>query len=168
MKFRFEHCFPFGFEECLEVFLDAEVLPQLVHDIPSIESIEVCEWRRRNDRIFRRIRYQLHPFIEKIGPKTVRPEWLSWVEETEFDLRKAAGTFQNTPTHARMSKRLTNSGIIAFRAQAKECVRTMSGDLRVSFPVLGRLAERIIAHKAERLLEEEAEALNTYLVHRSA
>ena len=73
-------------------------------------------------------------------------------------------TFQNIPTNPKVRAKMTNAGKMEFRSKgANRCERITSGELKVKFPLLGRIAEGIIAKNAKKMLDEEASVVAQYI-----
>ncbi len=164
MKFEYRHSFDTSVDTLIETMFGPDLAAHLTEKMTTIVSIETLERTEDDQRIERRVKYVPVPMIQKIGPKKITPESLQWIEESSFDKNTKMMTFQNVPTNPKVRAKMTNTGTMTFRAQgANRCERTTSGELKVKFPLLGRIAEGIIAKNAKKMLDEEAAVLAQYL-----
>lgn len=164
MKFEYRHSFDASVDTLIETMFDPDLAAHLTEKMTTIVSIETLERTEDDHHIVRRIKYVPVPMIRKIGPKKITPESLQWIEESRFDKAAKVMTFDNVPTHPKVRAKMTNSGKMEFRAQgANRCERIMHGELKVKFPLLGRIAEGIIAKNAKKMLDEEAATVARYI-----
>jgi len=160
MKFEIRHEFDADIEE-LERVMFHEALPPLLTDrVELIIEMNLIEGRRTGDRLERRVRYLPYPMIRKIGPATVEPEWMEWVEESWFDFSAHMGEFNNVPARARIAKLMVNTGSVRLIPLGPgRTERVVSGELRIKVFMLGKIAEKVIHGHAKKLLDQEAAAL---------
>lgn len=164
MKFKYTHRFNVNADRLVAAMFDPELPAVLTEKMSTVRHIEVLDRQETDTEIHRRVRYVPIPMIKKIGPKTITPESMEWVEESRFDKRTRVLSFENIPTHPKVRAKMTNRGEVTFRdlgPQSSE--RTMSGELKVKFPLLGRIAEGVIAKNAKSILDEEARVLAEFL-----
>jgi hypothetical protein len=167
MKFEYKHTFDVDIDTLIASMFHPELPPVLVSKMTTVKDIEVLERQETAERLTRRVRYLPVPSIKKIGPKTITPESMQWVEESSLDKGRKVMTFDNIPTHPKVREKMTNSGTVEFRSLGPgRSERVMSGELKVKFPILGRIAEGIIAKTAEKILDEEAKVLAEWMRER--
>ncbi len=168
MKFRFEHEFDVDVERLEEAMFSEELPAFLKEHMPSLKDMEVLERREEGERLMRKVRYEPVPLIEKVGPKRVPPEAMIWVEESSYDRKRKVLDFKNVPTHPKVRGLMKNYGTVELQSAGPgKSRRTMQGELKVSVPILGRVAEKIIFKTAGKVIEEEAKALEQFLASRS-
>jgi Protein of unknown function (DUF2505) len=168
MKFEYRHSFDTSMDTLIKTMLGPDLAAYLTEKMTTIVSIETLERTEDDRRIERRVKYVPVPMIQRIGPKKITPESLQWIEESGFDKATGVMIFQNIPTNPKVRAKMTNSGRMEFRAQgANRCERITSGELKVKFPLLGRIAEGIIAKNAKKMLDEEAAVLGQYIRNQS-
>jgi len=164
MKFEYRHSFDTTVETLIETMFGPDIAPYLTEKMTTIVSIEPLERTEDDRRIQRKVKYVPKPMIQKIGPKKITPESLQWIEESSFDRTTRVMTFQNIPTNPKVRAKMTNAGKMEFRSKgANRCERITSGELKVKFPLLGRIAEGIIAKNAKKMLDEEASVVAQYI-----
>lgn len=164
MKFEFNHTFDVDVDRLIEVMFDDALPTFLVERMPSLQKMEPLEKKDGPDFIERQVRYVPVPMIQKIGPKKVPPEAMIWVEKSRFDKARKEMTFDNEPTHPKVRKLMTNRGVMKLTSLGTgQCRRTMTGELLVNVPILGRIAEKIIFKNASKIIEEEVLALQAFL-----
>lgn len=164
MKFEYRHVFDVNVDTLIKSVFDPDLGPYLTEKMTTIVSIEALERTEDDSKIVRRVKYVPVPMIKKVGPKNITPESMQFIEESSFDKATKVMTFTNIPTHPKIRAKLSNSGKMEFRSQgANRSERVMHGELKVKFPLLGGIAERIIAKNGKKMLDEEASALAQYI-----
>jgi hypothetical protein len=164
MKFEYRHTFEASVDRVIEAMFHPDMTAFLKGRMKTLVNIEVLERTEAPGQLKRRVRYVPVPSIKRIGPKVITPESMQWVEQSTFDRGARKMTFQNVPTHPKVRARMTNAGQIEFRDPGGgRTERLMSGELKISFPLLGRIAEGIIAKNAQAILDEEATLLAEWL-----
>lgn len=167
MKFEYKHTFDVPVDTLIEAMFHPELPPVLTEKMTTVVSIEVLERQETEAEIRRRVKYTPVPMIKKIGPKTITPESMVWVEESTFDKGRRELTFANIPDHPKVRAQMTNEGKVTFQdLGGGRSERVMSGTLKIKFPILGRVAEGIIAKNARKMLDEEAEVLAEWMRER--
>ncbi len=168
MKFEIRHQFEVGVDE-LERVMFHEDLPRLISErVQLIIEMNQLEGRRTGDRLERKVRYLPYPMIKKIGPTTVEPEWMEWVEESRYDFGAHAGTFTNVPARARIAKLMINTGRVRLvPLGANRTERVVSGELKIKVFLVGKIAEKIIHSHAKKLLDQEAAALGSIITEKA-
>ncbi len=167
MKYEIRHEFDVSADALLEAMMHPEITAFLMKNMKSLQEMELLEKTADDATIRRRVRYRILPVIEKIGPKSIPPEVFEWVEESTLDRAKRVMVYRNIPTRGKIRKRFENSGEIRILdLSGNKSARVMTGELKISFPLLGGVAEKIICKKATEILEEEAAALKLFLKDR--
>lgn len=164
MKFEYRHTFDVSVDTLIEAMFNPDLAAYLTEHMTTIISIETLERTEEDQRIVRRVRYVPVPMIKRIGTKKITPEAMQWDEESTFDKKGKVMTFANVPTHPKIRAKMTNEGKMVFTARGEDrCERVMQGELKIKFPLLGRVAEGIIAKNAGKILDEEASVLTRFL-----
>lgn len=164
MKFEYKHTFDVDVETLIASMFHPELPPVMLAQMTTVKNIEVLERQETAERLIRRVKYVPVPMIKKIGPKTITPESMQWVEESTLDKVRRVMTFENIPTHPKVREKMTNHGTVEFRSLGPtRSERIMSGELKIKFPILGRIAEGMIAKNAEKILDEEAKVLAAWM-----
>jgi len=164
MKYKFEHIFEADPKELMNTMFRKGITEEMKPDMKTIVEAETLEYNDEGDIVSRRVRYLPVPMIKSVGPKTVQPEWMEWVEESTLDKKAMHVTYRNVPTTGGVAKRLENHGEMQFEAVgAGRTRRTISGELRVKVRFFGRLVEPMIKSYAGKILEDEAHALMKFL-----
>ncbi len=168
MKFEIKHQFDVGVEELERVMFHEDLLPLVTERVELILEVNQLEGRRTGDRLERKVRYLPYPMIRKIGPTTVEPEWMEWVEESSYDFTSHSGRFANIPARGRIAKLMDNTGTLRLVPMGPNRVeRVVSGDLKIKVFMVGKIAEKIIHGHAKKLLDQEAAALASILAEKA-
>lgn len=160
MKFEIKHQFNVGVEELERVLFHEDLPAAITPRVPLIIEMNQLEGRRTGDRLQRKVRYLPFPMIRKIGPTTVEPEWMEWVEESSYDFRSHSGQFANVPARGRIAKLMLNTGTLRLIPLGPDRTeRVVSGELKIKVFMVGKIAEKVIHGHAKKLLDQEAAAL---------
>lgn len=157
-----------------EAMLHPELPAFLREHHEMIEDAAAEEHREDGALVRRRVRYRPRPFLERVGPKKIPPEYLAFVEESTFDRRSMTGSFENRALRAAVRKHLVNRGTVTLRPGPDgQTERHIEGVIElVSLPPLLRpLRAWVVARireEAKRLLDLEARCLEAFIAHRAA
>ena len=164
MKYKFEKVFDCPPQRLVEVMFRKGITEELKKAMNTLVEAETLFWEDKGDRIERKVRYLPVPAIKRVGPKKVEPKWMEWVEESVFYKDQMRGEYRNVPTTPGVAKKMENHGEITFQSlPGGRTKRVISGELKVKVPILGKIAERLIYSYAQKILEDEANALVKYL-----
>jgi Protein of unknown function (DUF2505) len=164
MKFELKHTFDAPVDAVIAAMFDPKLFDHLKANMKTIQAIDPIERTEDDGTIRRRTRYTPVPLIKKIGPKQVPPGAMAFVEDSRFDKRARRLEFENIPDMSTLRKLLVNRGTISFRdAGGGRSERTVEGELVVKVFLIGKLAEKIIYNEAEKILNEEASALHSFI-----
>jgi hypothetical protein len=166
MRFEVKHTFDATVDDVIAAMFDPALLPHLAQAMSTMRSIEPIDRTEDDATIRRRTRYTPEPLIKKVGPKEVPPGAMAWTEESRFDKRAKRLEFDNIPQVDTIRKLMINRGTITFRDLGGRTERTISGELTVKVFLLGKIAEKIIYGEAEKILNEEGRALQTFIQSR--
>lgn len=165
MKYEIRREFAFDTHTVISAMLSPEIASFLEKEMKSLLAMELLERREDGDFVTRRVRYRIHPVIENIGPRKIPPEVFEWIEHSFFNRKTFIMQYENIPTKEKIRKFLENRGEIRFINTPGGTLCIMTGELKIHFPLLGGMAEKIIYRKASEILDEEAAALRKYLSH---
>lgn len=167
MRFEIVHTLPADRDTVLQVMQEKAYYEYLQQHHPDVDRIEMLSVEDRGTTVRRRVHYQPKPIIKSVGPKKVPPEAMAWVEESTLDKAGYRLTFTNVPIKDWVQQRMTNNGTIEFSdAGGGQTKRVVAGELKIKFPLLGAIAERIVYGKAKDLLDGEARLFGEYLKSR--
>ncbi|MGI5865243.1 MAG: DUF2505 family protein [Myxococcales bacterium] len=167
MDFEIVHTFDADRETVERAMLDPQLAPYLLEHMTLVRHIELLEHRDDGAAIVRRVRYVPEPVISRIGTMQVRPEWMSWTEESRFDLHVHRVDYENVPHVPKIAEVMEQRGVIRFEeAGPGKCRRTVCGSLKIKMPLVGRIVEKVIYPNALKILDEEARLVNAWLAQR--
>lgn len=167
MRFALEQTFAGAVDEVLAVFTDPAFLATL-DQLPNLGEPEVLEHRTDGGRVFQRVRYRFTGTLSPAVSRVLDPSRLVWVDETTYDTGARTATFRILPEH--YANRLTCSGAYRFVPDGEgdgATVRRAEGDLRVSYPIVGRAVERAIVSGLSDHLRAEGELVERWLAART-
>ncbi len=147
----------------LRAFADPSFLAALA-ELPDLADVEVLSHDVEGDVVRQRVRYRFVKALSPVVERVVDPKRLSWVDETEYELSARRGSFRLVPDHYR--HRLRCHGTYRFTAAGADTMRTIEGELMVSYPLVGRAVERAIVSGLESRLGDEARLVERWLAGR--
>jgi hypothetical protein len=169
MKFELKHTFDAPLDAVVAAMFDPALFEHLKQNMKStMVDIQPIERKEDDGAVRRRTRYVPVPLIRRVGPKEVPPGAMAFIEDSTFDKRQRRLSFENIPDMGTLRKLLVNKGTITFRDLGSRTERTVAGELNVKVFLLGKIAERLIYGEAEKILNDEARALSSFLATRKA
>jgi len=164
MRFRLVHEFATSLDEFERRLLDERLPDFLEQNCPGLLTVEVVACRESGSIVYRTIRFRPAPGAFKVGPKTVNTHDGELLTHLEYDRRTRTGVYRNVPDLPRwLAPRFSDRGTMTFREADGRVTRLMQGEIIVRFPVLGRIAERVIHDAGVALIEEEARGLSLFI-----
>lgn len=164
MKFEYTHEFSFPVERIERLMTHPEINGVMTERMSTIIGTEVKARVEEGTVVRRKVLYKPEPMIKSVGPVKVEPRWMEWVEESTYDYARHEGRFVNTPVIGQIAEKMVNNGTVRFVPTSRGCRRVLSGELTVKIFIVGRIAEKIIASTAEKILKEEADLLEKLAV----
>ena len=155
-------------DEVERAMLDAAYVPFLLEHHGVLLEAQVLEFKDEGEVVRRKVRYRPKPVIQRIGPKTVPPEWFAFVETSSYNRRTKTLTFSNVPTSNAIAKMLVNTGVLRLKdAGNGETERTMEGEIALKLPFLlkplAMIGEQVIKGEGLKILDGEAPVLSRYV-----
>jgi len=171
-KLSVVHTFGAAPDVVAEAMLHPELPEFLLQRHEMIEEASAEEHREDGALVRRRVLYRPRPFLERLGPKKIPPEYLAYVEESTFDRRSMTGSFENRALRAGVRRHLVNHGTVTLRpAAGGRTERRIEGvlDLVALPPLLRPLRAWVgqrLREEARRLLDLEAQCLEAFIALR--
>lgn len=161
MRFALDQRFAGPVEEVFGVFTDPAFLATL-GELPKLDRPEVLDQRTEGDLVHQRVRYRFVGTLSPTVSRVLDPSRLVWVDETTYDTSARSATFRILPEH--YANRLTCSGTYRFSEDGDgQTLRHTEGDLRVSYPIVGRAVERAIVSGLSEHLRDEGRLVERWL-----
>jgi len=159
MKFEYTHEFSAPIERIERLMTHPDINRIMTERMTTIIGTEVKARVEEGAVVRRKVLYKPEPMIKSVGPMKVEPRWMEWVEESTYDVSRHEGRFVNTPVIGQIAEKMVNNGTVRFVSTQKGCRRVLTGELTVKIFIVGKIAEKIIASTAEKILKEEADLL---------
>jgi hypothetical protein len=164
MKFEYTHEFSAPVERIERLMTHPEINRIMTERMSTIIGTEIKSRTEEGSVVRRKVLYRPEPLIKSVGPIKVEPRWMEWVEESSYDYARHEGRFVNTPVIGQIAEKMVNNGTVRFLPTARGCRRVLTGELTVKIFIVGKIAEKIIASTAEKILKEEAQLLEKLAV----
>jgi hypothetical protein len=131
--------------------------------IPNIGAPVVLARDERDGIVHLRIQYRFTGDLPGPARRVLNPAKLTWVDHSAVDLDAGRIDFHIVPDH--YPDRLEFAGTTTFVADgAARCRQHVAGDLRVHYPVVGRVVERAILSGIREHLTHEARVVERFVV----
>ena len=161
MRFTVDQPIAAPVERVEEAFVDPGFYKAL-GAMPNIGDPEILECTARDREVFLRVRYAFTGELAAPARRVLDPAKLTWVVESTVDQSTSTTTFRMLPDH--YANRLECGGTYTLAAtDATMTMQHMEGDLRVNYPVVGRLAERGIVLGLKEHIAQEAHVVERWV-----
>jgi len=135
--------------------------------MPNIGDPEILECTVRDGEVFLRVRYAFTGELAAPARRVLDPAKLTWVVESTVDQSTSTTNFRMLPDH--YANRLECAGSYTLVAtDATMTMQHMEGDLRVNYPVVGRLAELGIVRGLKENVAQEARVVERWVAGKRA
>ncbi|MBV8161459.1 MAG: DUF2505 family protein [Acidimicrobiia bacterium] len=130
--------------------------------MPAIGAPEVLECSVDGGDVFLRVRYAFTGDLAPAARRVLDPAKLTWVVESTIDRATHTTAFRMLPDH--YADRLSCRGSYALVANGdRATIQRMDADLRVNYPIVGRLAERGIARGLQENVAQQARIIERWV-----
>jgi hypothetical protein len=160
VRFQVDQALPGSVAEVLAAFTDSAFLTA-AGDLGKVGDPEVLEQSTDGDVVRQRIRYRFTGDLSPAVTAVLDRDKLVFVDDHAYDLAAATATFTIVPEH--YGDRFTCRGTERFHPIAEGANRRIEAELKVRWPVVGRLVEGAIVSGLKEHLAEEAELLTRWL-----
>ncbi len=131
-------------------------------DLPDLSRPEVLAITADGEGTSLRLRYEFEGRLDSVAKRLLGGRTLAWIQEIRLDPSGIAGTLDfGAEADAR---RLHGSATFLLEDREGETARNLHGEIKVSVPGVGGMAERRIVPGLLRRMDIEAEVLNQRLV----
>jgi len=128
----------------------------------NIGDPEILECTEGDDAVHLRVRYAFTGNLAAPARRVLDPAKLTWVVESTVDRSTHTTRFRMVPDH--YADRLTCGGSYSLVSSGDaSTIQRMEGDLRVNYPIVGRLAERGIFLGLKENVAEEARIIERWV-----
>jgi hypothetical protein len=130
--------------------------------MPNIGEPDVLECTASDGEMRVRVRYAFTGELAAPARRVLDPAKLTWIVDSTVDRTTHTTTFCMLPDHYR--DRLECEGSYALVAEGPDStIQRMVGDLRVNYPIVGRLAERGIVLGLKEHVAQEAHVIERWV-----
>jgi Protein of unknown function (DUF2505) len=160
VRFHAEHRFNGPPRSVASILSDPDFYVEL--DLPDLSRPEVLAITADDEGTSVRLRYEFEGRLDPVAKRLLGGRTLAWIQEVRLDPSGTAGRLDfGAEADAR---RLHGSATFLLEQREGETARNLHGEIKVSVPGVGGMAERRIVPGLLRRMDIEAEALNDRLV----
>jgi hypothetical protein len=153
VKFELSQNFDAPAATVIGVYCDPDFYPAL-DGVGQIGDPSVLSRDEKGNTIVMRVRFRFTGNLPSAALAIVKPERLTWVEETTYDLDQLTARSQIHPDH--YADRLQASATSHFQNTPGGSTRSVSGDLKVHALLVGGQVEKaIVSGMREHFVDEE-------------
>jgi hypothetical protein len=135
---------------------------EVLGEMPNIGDPRVLECTARDGEVFLRVRYAFTGDLAAPARRVLDPAKLTWIAESTVDRATRTTAFRMLPDH--YADRLTCNGVYTLVPDGDgRTIQQMEGELRVNYPVVGRLAERGIVLGLKEHIAQEARIIERWV-----
>ena len=163
MRFTLEQRFVNPVEEVQAAFVDPALLMELA-TLQELGRPQLLELVDDGASVSQQVRYTFTGDLPPAVTAVLDPRRLTWVEHSELDRATHRSVFRIQPDH--YPDRLSCSGMISLEPVGGATRRTIDGDLRVRFPLVGPKVERAIVSGLHDHASTEARVVQAWLARR--
>jgi hypothetical protein len=160
VEFRLEQRFRAPLEEVEAALVDPALLVEL-SNLPRLGGPEILARSDDGDTVTMSVRYRFVGHLSAAVTAVVDPGRLTWVERSTLDRGTHRTAFRIEPDH--YADRLACEGVARLEADGDGTRRTVEGDIRVRFPLVGGKVERAIVSGLEDHADAEAAIVEAWL-----
>jgi hypothetical protein len=130
--------------------------------MPNIGEPDVLECTASDGKVRLRVRYAFTGELAAPARRVLDPAKLTWVVDSTVDRATHTTSFRMLPDHYR--DRLECEGSYSLiAADPASTIQRMAGDLRVNYPIVGRLAERGIVLGLKENVAQQAHVIERWV-----
>ena len=164
MRFRVEQRYDAPLATVEEAFVDPAFIARLA-TLPKLGGAQMLERRDEGHLHHQRVRYAFVGELSAAVRAVVDPARLTWVEESTLDRRSHRTEWHVVPDH--YGSLLRCSGTFQLEAEGPAATRReATGEVRVTFPLVGGRVEKAIVSGLEEHARLEAAAMAQWLRER--
>jgi len=161
MKFSMDHQFDCPAEKIIGMLKAGEELCRM-EDLPNVSSRKILERRRDGKKVYNRVEWCVHGQIPKIAQRILRPEMLTFIEESVWDDDDATFRTKIIP-HYLKDKIKCNTTSQWSAAADGNARRRFGGELVISIPIVGPVAEMTIIDYLKKNNDKNAVIVRKFL-----
>jgi len=169
VQFRLEHTFDTDLVEFERLMRADDLDAVLLEYCPSITYAEIVSTHEVDGVWHRTMRFKPAEGSYKVGPYSISTKKAEMLSHWTYNFTTRRGSFENLPNLPDwLRHRFTNRGTMTLYPDRGKLRRVVAGDIVVRFPIVGRMAERVIHKAGVSLIEEESAALARYFSRQPA
>lgn len=142
MKFTMEHVFNWPHKKITDLLANGEYLVPM-DEVPNVSEYRRIETVRKGDKIFSKNEWCVHGKIPSIAQKIIRPEMLTFIEDTVWDDNTTTFTTRIIP-HFFKNQFICRTSSSWQSAGNSVTKRIFSGSLEIRIPIIGPPVEKAI------------------------
>lgn len=158
MRFHCSHRFVGSADEVMTILADPDFYLGL--ELPDLSDPILIDSGDDPDEHIR-LRYEFTGAVDPIAQRLIGSERLTWLQTVRIDRSRGLGSLEFESE--RQPKLLHGSADFTVADDGGAAIRQLDGELVVSVPGIGRMAERRIVPGVIRRLDIEAQAVNARL-----
>jgi len=165
-RYRFIQYFDYDIETVVYLLMENETPLYDLVDLPNVSTSKPIEEQDRGDKVFIKNEWCVHGQIPRAAQKIIRPEMLTFIEDSVWDRKKRVYSTKVLPHHFKRQVNCRHKCEYFDNGDGRT-KRIVSGFLEVKIPVIGQIFElaviKYIKQNAEADYDITKKMLNKYI-----
>ena len=166
MHFRIEQRFALPLETVESGLYNPRFIESMAQ-LPRLGRPELISSERTSDKVHQQVRYGFAGDLSSAVKAVVKPDLLTWVEDSTVDLETHESVFRILPDHYASLLRCHGTFVLVAGG-AHSCSRVAQGEINVSVPLVGGKVERAIVSGLDEHAQAEVGLLEAWAARESA
>lgn len=136
-------------------------------ELPRLGRPQLISTERIRGEVHQQVRYAFAGDLSSAVRAVVKPELLTWVEDSTVNLDRHESVFDILPDHYASLLRCHGTFVLVADGP-RSCRRVAEGEIRVSVPLVGGKVERAIVSGLDEHAQAEVSLLEAWAARESA
>lgn len=164
MRFHMEHQFNWPTEKIVEILKSGQYLVPM-DKMPNVNEYREVSVERKGSKIFKKCEWCVHGKIPKMAQKVIRPEMLTFIENTVWDDETTTFTTKIIPHFFKNQFDCRTQSKWGSAGEGKT-VRKFQGNIIIKFPLIGPPVEKAIIQQLKANNDRNAVLVREALAER--
>jgi len=166
VHFRIEQRFALPLETVENGLHDPRFIESMA-ELPRLGRPQLLSSERIPGEVHQRVRYAFAGELSSAVRAVVKPDLLTWVEDSTVDLENHESVFDILPDHYASLLRCHGTFVLVADGP-RSCSRVAEGEIKVSVPLVGGKVERAIVSGLDEHAQAEVGLLEAWAAGESA
>ncbi len=165
-RYKITHYYDYGLDTVCDILMDSKTPLYELVDLPNVSATKPISEKDTGDKKYIKNEWCVHGQIPKIAQKLIKPEMLTFIEDSVWDRKKKTYTAKIIPHFFKKQLNARHKVVFSDNGDGRT-KRDLVGFIEVKLPIIGRVFElAVIQHlkdNAEADFKISKEALTQYI-----